>query len=337
MPTPAHRRRAHAARGLNRRCVLGSCAVIVSPLLRAQTEAWPTRPVKFVVPFPAGGTADVVARLFAEAMGRYLGQGVVIDNRPGAGTTIGADLVARAHPDGHTLLFSTSSPITVAPHFQKVGYRAEQDFEPVALVGDTPMMFVAATREGAPRSMRELLERIRMQPGRVTAALTGNGTVGHLAMELLRHRGALDFQLVPYKGISEAYADIMAGRIDFGVDAPPSGMPHLRSGQLRALAVTSAARNAALPEVPTVAESGVAGYDIGFWIGLLGPRGMPAPVGRRLAELAFRCAEEPQLAARLSALGIERRKLAGPAFLQLIADENTRWSQLVKATGATLR
>jgi len=326
---------------LRRRLVLATCAAAAAGRALARDEApapaYPSRPIRFVVPFPPGGTSDVIARLYGEAMSRELGQSVVIDNKPGAGTTIGADFVARAAPDGYTVLFTTSSPITVAPHFQPVAYRSEADFDPVALVGDTPMMFVASTREGAPRTMAELIERIRRQPGRINAALTGNGTVGHLAMELLRYSGKLDFQLIPYKGISEAYNDIMSGRVDFGVDAPASGMPHLASGQLRALAVTSAARNPALPDVPTVAEAGVPGYEIGFWMGILGPHAMPAAVRSKLADAAFNATRDPALARRLADLGVQPRRLADAQFLRQIVAENAKWAELVKHTGATLR
>jgi len=310
---------------------------IARPTAGAQDAGFPSRPVRFVVPFPAGGTSDVIARLFAQAMSPVLGQAIVIDNKPGAGTTIGAEFAARAPADGYTVIFTTSSPITVAPHFQKVSYRAEQDFDPVALVGDTPMMFVAAAAGSGPKTMKELIEHIRARPGEVSAALTGNGTIGHLAMEMLRYSGKLDFQLVPYKGVSEAYNDLIAGRLTFGVDAPASGMPHVKGGQLRALAVTSAQRINALPDTPTVAASGIPGFDMGFWMGILGPRGLPPAVNRKLAQAAFKAQEDPALARRLADLGVEPRRIDGAQFAQVIHDENEKWARLVKATGATLR
>ncbi|WP_158213366.1 tripartite tricarboxylate transporter substrate binding protein [Pigmentiphaga sp. NML080357] len=302
----------------------------------AKAADYPARQVRFVVPFPPGGAADVVARLFAEPMGRLLGQSVYIENKPGAGTTIGAAQVARAEPDGYTLLFTTSSPITVAPHFQKASYRPEQDFDTIMLVGDTPMIVVTSAQHSSIATLEELIARIRSQPGKVTAALTGNGTIGHLATEQFRHMGGLDFLQVPYKGIGEAYNDLIAGRLDFAIVSFASAMPHLERQQLRALAVTTRERSPALPRIPTVAEAGVPGYDISFWFGILGPRGLPVAVTATVARAAREAMADPTLRGQMERLWIAPRQIAGDEFRALIRTENAQWDALVKKSGARL-
>ncbi|WP_304306791.1 tripartite tricarboxylate transporter substrate binding protein [Pseudacidovorax intermedius] len=296
-------------------------------------QDFPSRPVRLVVPFPAGGGTDVMARALGEGLSRNLGQSVVVDNKAGAGTVIGNDAVAQAPPDGHTLLLTTSAVLIVPSLYPKLPY-APSALAPVMLLGVAPN--VAVVRAESPmRSGKDLLEQARARPGRISYASAGNGTTTHLAAELLKTTAGISMVHVPYRGASPAVTDLLAGQVDVMSGTLPSVAPFLKSGKLRALGVTSGARSPLLPEVPTFAEAGVTGYAADVLYGVYTTAGLPDAALERLVA-GVRSASQTEAFRRLAEAEGLVLTLQGPAEAQrLQRAEEAKWAKVTKSSGIT--
>jgi len=303
-------------------------------LAQAPAATYPARPVRLVVPFPAGGPADAVARLLAQQLNTAWAQQSVIDNRPGAGGNIGAEAVARATPDGHVLLFTTSS-LSVAPAlYRKLAFDPLRDFQPVGIVAIAP--FLLSVHPSVPaRTLKELLALAKSRPGQLNYASTGNGTIIHLSFELLKSMTGTDIVHVPYKGTAPAMIDVTGGHVSMILDSTVSSLPHVRAGRLRALGITGRARSAAAPEIPAIAEAGVPGYEAVSWYGLLAPAGLARDTVDLLHAQVAKTTASTEVRARLANLGAEPGSATPEEFAQLIRAEIAKWAKV--ASTANIR
>jgi tripartite-type tricarboxylate transporter receptor subunit TctC len=317
-----------------RSAILLALLVLAAPAAHAQTTSWaPSRTVQIVVPFPPGGATDVVARLIAAPMAAALGQPVVVENRVGGGGTVGTAAVARAAPDGHTMLMGTIATHGIIPGlFAQVPYDALADFAPVTQAASQAYVLVVHPQVPA-RSVAELVALARRQPGPLNYASAGNGTAGHLAAELFRDMAGVDVVHVPYRGAGPAMADVIGGQVSLTFDVLLTTADHVRDGRLRALAVTSAARSAAMPDIPTVAESGFPGYEAVGWNGLFLPARTPSAAVERLAAEARAALGRPEVRAQVERQGAEVVASAPDAFARLVAAELARWRDVIRRTG----
>ena len=315
-----------------------TCLALVAalPMALAATHAvaadFPERPVSIVVPFPAGGTPDILARVLGEAVGKRLGQPVVVDNRAGAGGNIGAQAVMRAKPDGHTLLMCAFG-CSVAPLIYKPApYDIKKDFAPVAMLATVPSVLVVNPKVPA-KSLGELLTYARANPGKLNSASSGVGTSAHLATELLRAQVGVDLTHVPYKGAGQVASDLLGGQVDMYFDNLPASLPSIKAGKLRALAVASEKRSPSIPGVPTFAEAGVKNFIITPWFGLLAPAGTPEAALQRL-NLAFNEAlKDPAVAQRMVELGVLTAPDSRAALSEFIASESSKWKTIIETRG----
>lgn len=259
---------------------LAFAAGLIAASAAAAAQAWPTRPVKMIIPFPPGGTLDVVGRQLAQRLGDQLGQAFVVENRPGGNGTIGADAVAKAPADGYTLLFNASTFVSAPMTMKSVPYSVVKDFQPIALVAKAPLS-VAINKNLPITDVRSLLAHAKAHPGKMTFAVGSIGSAGHLATELLKRSGNIDYLIVPYKGTAPAFQDLIGGQIDGFIDPILGSLQYHKGGLLRVVAVTSANRVPNLPDVPTVAET-IPGYEFYSWYGLWGPGKLPAEITQRL-------------------------------------------------------
>lgn len=320
---------------LSRRSLIAAAGAALVPV-GARAQAWPARPVTVVVPFAAGGAVDIVGRLLGQTLSGALGQQVVVDNRPGAGANIGAELVARAAADGHTLLLTSPGPMAINPFlYRRLGYDPARDFTAVALVARNPSIIVVHPDFPA-RTPQQWIERVRAEPGRFNYATSGNGTTGHIMMELLKTRAGLDIVHVPYRGAAPAMQDLIGGRVQMTIDSITSVIAQIQSGQVRPIAVTTERRWPGLPDVPTLAETVLPGFDSGSWIGLVAPSGTPGAVVDRLAAEVARFAALPEVRERLAQLGAEASGIGPAAFAAFITRERDSWRRGVEASGAQL-
>ena len=316
-----------------RRQVRGLAAAVLAMLaLGAGTapaqaqQDYPSKPIRLVIPFPAGGSSDGIGRQLADKLGPLLKQSVVVENKGGAGGMIGSDMVAKAAPDGYTLVlvdvFHTSTPI----YTRKMPYDAVKDFTPISLVGRSPAFWLATP--GLPaRSGREALDQAKAQPGKMTVALAGTGSV---VVDLFRARTGLQFVSVPYRGSSPALIDLMSGQVETMITTLASAGPHLKSGKLRALAVTGAQRNVDYPQVPTFAELGVSGMDYEQWFGLMGPAKLPPHVVDKLAGAMAQVLQMPDVRERLVGMAMEVAPPGPQAMQRQVEDDAERWVRLAK-------
>ena len=312
--------------------LLFAAALSGASALAAGQAAFPARPVRMVVGFAPGGGTDIIARLVAQKLGERWGQAVVVDNRPGASGNIGAELVARSAADGYTLLMAFSSHASNPALSSKLPFDIDKDFTSITLVGSAPM--VVAANSGLPaKTLGELIAYARAHPGAIKFGSSGVGTPVHLAGELMMQLTGISMVHVPYKGIAPAMAAVLAGDIQLTYAAVLSGLQHFKSGRLRPLAVASRSRYPALPEVPTAAEAGLAGYEIDFWYALLGPGGMPAPLAERIQRDASVLLNAPDLKESLAAQGCIAVGGTPEALTALIRAEYALWSKVVKAGG----
>lgn len=303
--------------------------------------SWPAKPVRIVVPFAAGGTTDILARAIAPELQRAFGQPFVVDNKPGAGGNNGAAEVAKAPNDGHTLLMGTVGTHAINPSlYPKMPYDHVKDFAPVALVAGVPNVLVlnpAAAAKYNVNTVADLTRAAKANPGRLNVASSGNGTSIHLAAELYKSMTGTFMLHLPYRGSGPALIDLLAGNTDLMFDNLPSALPHIKSGRLKALAVTSAQRSAALPDLPTVAEAGgpaLKGYEASSWFGLLAPAGTPADIVSRLAVEVAKALTTPALKERLQAQGAIPSGIGPAEFARFIAAETKKWAAVVQASGA---
>jgi tripartite-type tricarboxylate transporter receptor subunit TctC len=301
----------------------------------AAEPAYPTRPIRFIVPNGAGGTTDLVARSVAPKLADSLGQQVVIDNRPGSGGIVGTEIVARAAPDGHTLLMGTIGNIAISPAlYRKLAYDPQRDFAPVTQLASAAYMLLVHPSIAA-KSVKELVTLAKTRPGQLNFGSAGSGTGSHLAAELFKSVAGVDIVHVPYKGGAPAMTDLIAGSLQLMFNGIPSSMPHFRGNRLRALAVTTATRSAAAPELPAMAEAGFPGAEATSWTGILVPAGTPEPVIKTLNAAFVKALQFPDVTARLSADGAVPVGNSAADFGAYIKLELAKWARVVKTSGAT--
>jgi len=320
--------------------VAGTLAALLTTTAIAQS-AWPNKPVRIVVPFAPAGTTDILARALAPELGKAFGQTFVIENKPGAGGNIGAEQVAKSAPDGYTLLMGTVGTHAINPSlYRKMPYDHVKDFVPITLVAGVPNVLVmnpAKAEAWGIRSVPDLIRYARANPGKLNMASSGNGTSIHLAGELFKTMTGTFMVHFPYRGSGPALLDLIGGNMDLMFDNLPSSMTQIKAGKLKALAVTSAQRSAAVPELPTIAEAGpLPGFEASSWFGLLAPAGTPADIVARIQQETARALATPAMKERLLAQGAIPSGIEPAAFAQLIAAETKKWAQVVKSSGATV-
>jgi tripartite-type tricarboxylate transporter receptor subunit TctC len=310
-------------------------AALLSTATWAQA-AFPDKPLKMIVPFPAGGAADVMARGMAQRLGAELGQTIVIDNRGGAGGQTAAEAAAQAAPDGYTLFFATMGTLAINPAiYPKLRYDPVKDFTPISLTHVTPRVLVVGPSVSA-KNIAELITLAKAKPDALSYGSAGNGSSSHLSGALFESLAGVKMLHVPYKGSAPLLTDVLAGRVDMTFDSYTVYEEHIRSGKVRALGVTSTTRMKALPQVPAIAEAGLAGYDVSNWLGLLAPANTPRDVVMTLHAALRKTMANPELRAQLQGLGIEPTFGTPEEFSALIRADIPRWAQIVKRAGATV-
>ena len=318
------------------RCVVRVWLLAALPLAAhaaSATPGYPSRPIRWIVTFPPGGGTDIVARIVGLKLGELLGQQVVVDNRGGASGIIGTELAARAAPDGHTLLFGTSSGLTILPLLsRKLPYDTFRDFAPVSLLVVIPQMLVVHPSL-AVNSVKELIALAKSAPGKLNYATVGAGSPNHLATELFNTLTGITMTHVPYKGAAPAITDLLGGQVQLMFNPMPALMPHVKAGKLRALGVGSAQRSPAAPEVPTVAEAGVAGYEYTLWYGAFAPSQTPRPIVTRLNAHLVSILAQPDIMQRLAAQGAQARSTAPDEFTHFMRAESARLARVIKVAG----
>jgi tripartite-type tricarboxylate transporter receptor subunit TctC len=321
---------------IRRRGLLATPALMaLAPRALAQTAPWPARPIRLIVPFPPGGPTDIVARVPAERIARTLGQPLVVENRPGANGNIGNDAVAKAEPDGHTVLYNTSSIALSPALYTRLPYDALRDLAPVVQTATIPL--VLAVHPGLPvRDVREFVEHLRARPGALSYGSAGNGNVTHLAAFLLLRSQGLDAVHVGYRGSAPALVDAASGQVQFLTDTVNSALPLIREGRLRALAVTSPRRLGPLPEVPTVAETLIPGFEVGAWQGMMVPARTPAAVIAALNAAALAALADPEVRAKLAEQGTEPLGSTPEEYGRILREETARWGRVVAESGVRL-
>ena len=297
----------------------------------AFAQGYPNKPIKVVVPWPPGQATDVAARVVSEAVSAQIGQQLVIDNKPGAGGTVGSEFAARQAPDGYTILAGSSGPISISPLLQKLPYDPARDFEPIALMVSTA--YVLTVHPSMPvNTVQEFIALVRANPGKYNFASSGTGATAHLAAELFNGAAGLKATHVPYKGSAPAMTDLIAGHVSYALETTAAVLPHVKAGKLKALAVTSPKRSVSLPDVPTLQEAaGMAGFDVRAWIGFIAPTGIPREARARLAAETQKAVENPETKARLIAAGLEPGDLTPEQFAQFLKVQGERFGGVIKS------
>jgi tripartite-type tricarboxylate transporter receptor subunit TctC len=295
-------------------------------------QGYPDRPLRIIVPYAAGGAVDIVARSIGQPFSEALRQPVIVDNRPGASANIGMELVAKAKPDGYTLLMASNGIATNMALFPNLGFDGQRDFAPIAKIGYAPLIIVVPASSPA-KSLKDLIAMAKAEPGRLTYASAGNGSSGHLAGELLKSSAKIDVLHVPYKGGAPAITDLLGERISFMPINPVEVIAHIRAGRLRALAVASDKRIPLLPEVPTAGEAGLPGFEATVWWGLVAPAGSPQEIVRKLNEETNKALADPALANKLGQLGVVITPGTPQQFAGFIKSQTELWSGVVKSAG----
>jgi tripartite-type tricarboxylate transporter receptor subunit TctC len=304
--------------------------------VQAQELVWPSKPVTLVVGFPPGTATDSVARVLAERFTTRLGQPFLIDNKAGQGGSVAAAAVAKAKPDGYTLVVSATAPMSINPHvYPKLTYDPVKDFYPVGMHTWLPYAIVVNAQSKI-QTFADLRAMAKAEPGRLTYASIGNGTTSHLIVQLLQQKTGMQLTHVPYKGSSQAQTDLMGGQVDMTFDTVVSLMPHIKSGRIRPLAVSTLKRSPLLPDVPTLQELGVASFDVGAWLGMLAPAGTPKPIVDKLNHELNLALDDERVRVKLEAMGSEIMKSTPEEFAAFIRSENERWGKLVRDSGARI-
>lgn len=307
-----------------------------APAPGARPIAYPTKPIRVLVGFAPGGGSDILARTVGQRLAQRLGQPVVTDNRAGAGGTIAMDIAAKSPADGYTLLVVSGSQVTNASLVTKVPFDILKTFAPITQMTSQP--YVLVVHPGLPaKSVKEFIAYARARPGALNYASSGTGSSAHLGMELFKHMAAVDMVHVPYKGSGQAFIDLLGGQVQSLLASAISAMPHVKGGRLRALGVTSARRAASLPELPTIAEAGLPGFDVTGWYGLVAPAGTPQPIILSLNAMLREILEAPELREKFAGEGTEAAPGTPAQFGRTIANEIEKWSRLVAATGIQLQ
>lgn len=311
------------------RRLLASLALLAAiPLAHAQ--AWPARPVRIVVPFPAGGPTDVLTRVLADKLGQALGQPVVVENKPGAGGSIGADLVAKSPPDGYTLVMATGSTHSVGPHLNpRLPYDPQKDFTPIVYVGYATNVLLVSPKLGV-SSVKELIELAKREPGKLNYATSGIGSVAHLTSEMFAAMAGIELTHVPYKGTQLSITDLVSGQVAMLFDNTLTGKPHIEQGRLKGLAISSRQRSTILPDIPTIDESGLPGFDSWNWFGIFGPANLPPAIVQRVNAEMNRILGDPGVKERFRTLGFEITGGTPAQFAEVVQSESRRWAKVIK-------
>ena len=317
--------------------LVAASACLAGPLAAlAQTAAWPIKPVKMLIGFPAGGPLDAHARLLADKLTTQLGQPVIIDYKAGAGGTVGADFVAKSEPDGYTLLMANTGTMVINPAvYSKLPYQTLRDFAPVARTAQQPLALVVNPSVPA-KTVAELVALAKAGPGKLNYGSAGNGGISHLVPEMFKQATGSFIVHIPYKGSAPAFTDLMAGQVQLMAESVPQAAAYVKAGKLRALAVTSAQRNPALPEVPTMIEAGIPGFDVVGFYGVLAPAGTPKPVLDKLSAAFKAVLDNPEIRNRMVQQGADPAFLGHEDFSRFLAAEMPRWAQAVKDSGTRL-
>ena len=292
-------------------------------------QGYPNKPIRLIVPFPAGGATDLFARTLGQKMGEKLGTQLIIDNKPGAGGAIGSDQAAKAAPDGYTLLLATTSTHSIGPAvMQKLPYDTVRDFTPIGHVGDAPSIMLVPVTSPA-KTVREWIDYAKKNPGKLNYASSGNGTIVQLTAELFKAQAGVFVTHIPYKGTALAIPDLISGKIDVLFDSLPTGMPHVRDGRLRALGVTTLKRSPLAPELPPIADT-LPGYESNTWFGFYGPKNLPADIVARVNKAANEAIADPEVKDKLARLGIEPAAAGTPEqFARMVAADAAKWKKIV--------
>ena len=309
-----------------------SCALALP--LAAAAQSFPTKPIRIIVPFAPGGATDVLARLFGGEMQKSFGQSVVVENKPGAGGNIGAEAGAKAAPDGYTLTLVAHGFMSVNPHvYKSLGYDSIRDFAPVTQLVTAPLLFVTNPNALPAKNLREILDYAKANPGKLVIGNGGSGTAQHLAGELFSSMANVNVVHVPYKGSAPATTDLLGGQTHAMLDNMVTLIPHVKSGKLRAIAVSTPQRVATFPEVPTISEAGVPGYDAGTWYGVCAPGGTPADVVAKLNAELVRAMKQPEVSAKIAEMGLIAVGSTPAEFAQFIRQQRDMAGKLVKQAG----
>jgi len=297
---------------------------------------WPNKPIRWVVPFPPGGAMDAIARTLGEKAGKTLGQPFVIENKPGAGGNIGADYVAKQPGDGYTMMITSIGMATNKPLYSKLNYDPIKDFAPVSLLAVVPNVLVTNATQPDVKTARDVIAAARKAPGKLTYASAGNGTSIHLAGEVFTSLAQVEMLHIPYKGSGPAVSDLLGGQINYMFDSITSARPHIESGKLRALGVTTAKRSSTLPNVPTLAEAGVPGYEVSPWFAVFMPAATPKAIVSKLNKALLDAMKDPEVAKRFETIGAEPVGSTPDELAQHLARESERWTQLITERGIKL-
>ena len=315
-------------------CLLAGTLVLVAAAVEAQAQPYPSRPVRLIIPFSAGGAADVPGRILAQRLSETLGQQVVVENRPGAGSTIGADAAAKAPPDGYTLFWMSNTHFVSAALHKKLAYDALNDYTPVTQVTSAPNVLVVHPSLPA-KNIKELVALAKAKPGQIDYASSGNGSTQHLTGALFCKMAGIELTHIPYRGSGPVTADLLGGQVQVAFPGIAGMLPHIKSGRLRALGVTGKKRSPELPGVPTIAEAGVKGYEMVAWFGISGPKALPRDIQLKLHGELLRALKSPDIQKGLSAAGQEVAWQDTPErFHEFQKVESAKWAKVVKDSGA---
>ena len=318
---------------IKRAFALAAAATLAAAASEASAQAYPNRPVRILVPFPAGAGVDIVARMLGLPLTDLWGQATVVDNRPGAGGTIACELAAKAAPDGYTLLLGNISTFAMAPSlYKKVNYDPVQSFAPITLVNTSANVLVAHPSVPA-ATTQALIALAKAKPGQINYASAGSGTSPHLAAELFKSMAGVDLVHVPYKGSPQALTDLLGGQTQIMFASLVSALPHIRQARLRALGVTSLKRAAALPDLPAISEAGLRGYDVSVWMGIVAPAGTPPAIIAQLNRQIAALLQSPDIRERLAVQGLEAASNSPAEFRTYIASEVRKWAVVIKQAG----
>ena len=306
------------------------CTIACIP---AWSQAWPSKPIRMIIAFPPGGPTDLVSRVLAQRLSEQLGQQVIVDNKPGAGGNIAAEMSAKAAPDGYTVFYNTSAIVIGPALYGKVNYDTLKDFAPVALTASVPLVLVVNPQLPA-KSVKEFLDVAKTRSGALNYSSSGTGTITHLASAMLSTQTGVQTQHIPYKGSAPGLVDLVAGQTQFMIDTMNTVLPYVRDNRLRALAVTSSKRSALMPDLPTMAEAGVAGFEAAAWQGIVVPVGTPADIVQKLNNEVNKALQNPDLRARLAAQGADILGGTSAEYAAYLRAEMPRWAKAVKDSGA---
>ena len=316
-------------------CALAS-ATLPAAHAQAPAASWPSKPIRWVVPFPPGGAMDAIARTLGEKAGKTLGQPFVIENKPGAGGNIGADFVAKQPGDGYTLMITSIGMATNKPLYGKLSYDPIKDFAPVSLLAVVPNVLVTNATQPDVKTAKDVIAAARKTPGKLTYASAGNGTSIHLAGEVFTSLAQVDMLHVPYKGSGPAVSDLLGGQVNYMFDSITSARPHIESGKLRALGLTTAKRSKSLPNVPTLAEAGLPGYEVSPWFAVFMPAATPKDIVAKVNSALLEAMKDPDVVKRFETIGAEPVGSTPEEMAQHLARESERWTKLIQERGIKL-